>query len=78
MIRFLNMSNKEHHEVCIICVELEKNRLTLAEARRNYTEMASTIDEEHREELEEKLFPPTIYEEYFEYFSMMKGTIGSD
>ena len=64
--------------MCIICVELEKNRLTLAEARRNYSEMKSVIDEEHREELEEKLFPPTIYEEYFEYFSMMKGTNGSD
>lgn len=64
--------------MCIICVELEKNRLTLAEARRNYGEMAESIDEEHREELEEKLFPRSIYEEYFEYFNNRIGTNGSD
>jgi len=65
--------------MCIICVELEKNRLTLLEARRNYGEMVDSIDESHREELEKKLYPDTIYdEEYYEYFNFIKGTNGSD
>ena len=64
--------------MCIICVELEKNKLTLEEARRNYGEMIEVIDDEHKKELEEKLFPRSIYEEYFEYFKFSKGTEGSD
>jgi hypothetical protein len=36
--------------MCLICVEFEMSRLTVAEARRNLREMASSIDEEHIEE----------------------------
>jgi hypothetical protein len=65
--------------MCIICVELEMNRLTLLEARRNYGEMVDSIEESHREELEKKLYPDTIYdEECYEYFNFIKGTSGSD
>ena len=38
--------------MCLICVEFEMSRLTVAEARRNLREMASSIDEEHVEEIE--------------------------
>lgn len=31
--------------MCIICVELEKDKLTIAEARRNLGEMWSCLDE---------------------------------
>ena len=41
--------------MCLICVEFEMSRLTVAEARRNLREMASSIDEEHVEEIEKLL-----------------------
>ena len=41
--------------MCLICVEFEMSRLTVAEARRNLREMASSIDEEHIEEIEKLL-----------------------
>ena len=48
--------------MCIICVDLEREKLTLSEARRNFGEMESSLDPEHREELREKLYPKTIYD----------------
>lgn len=33
--------------MCLICVEFEKNRLTISEARRNLKEMVSTISSQH-------------------------------
>jgi hypothetical protein len=41
--------------MCIICVEFEKQRLTVGEARRNLGEMVSEIDEDHVLEVEEML-----------------------
>ena len=41
--------------MCLICIEFEMSRLTVAEARRNLREMASSIDEEHIEEIERLL-----------------------
>ena len=41
--------------MCLICIEFEMSRLTVAEARRNLREMASSIDEEHVEEIERLL-----------------------
>jgi hypothetical protein len=41
--------------MCLICIEFEMSRLTVAEARRNLREMASSIDEEHLEEIERLL-----------------------
>tara|TARA_Y100000310_G_scaffold296575_1_gene328923 strand:- start:2480 stop:2668 length:189 start_codon:yes stop_codon:yes gene_type:complete len=38
--------------MCIICVELEKDKLTIAEARRNLGEMWSCLDE-HAVEVED-------------------------
>ena len=35
--------------MCIICVELEKDKLTIAEARRNLGEMWSSLDEHAQE-----------------------------
>ena len=37
--------------MCIICVELQKNKLTSLEARSNLREMGSTIKEDHRMEV---------------------------
>ena len=37
--------------MCIICVELQKNKLTSLEARSNLREMGFTIKEDHRMEV---------------------------
>tara|TARA_Y100001938_G_C7934408_1_gene351016 strand:- start:76 stop:264 length:189 start_codon:yes stop_codon:yes gene_type:complete len=37
--------------MCLICVELSKNKLTPLEARRNLGEMMNTIDKNHRLEV---------------------------
>ena len=42
--------------MCIICVEFEKEKLTLGEAVRNYGEMKESLSPEHQKEVEEKLF----------------------
>jgi len=40
--------------MCIICLEIEKNRLTIQEARRNFGEMSVSLGD-HAEEVEEML-----------------------
>ena len=40
--------------MCIICLEMEKNRLTIEEARRNFGEMSISLGD-HAEEVEEML-----------------------
>ena len=42
--------------MCIICVEIAAGRLTAYEARRNVREMASSIPEDHREDLIKAIF----------------------
>jgi len=37
--------------MCIICVDLTKDKLTYKEARRNLSEVGSTIEPEHRIEV---------------------------
>ena len=38
--------------MCIICIEYEMSLLTIREARRNLSEMRSSIDAEHVQEIE--------------------------
>ena len=42
--------------MCIICVDIERNKLTALEARRNMGEMASQISDEHKMELLKKVW----------------------
>tara|TARA_R110000824_G_scaffold171379_5_gene348889 strand:+ start:401 stop:574 length:174 start_codon:yes stop_codon:yes gene_type:complete len=42
--------------MCIICVEIQANRLTTKEAFRNYREMKHSIDEDHQKEILKKLY----------------------
>tara|TARA_R100000008_G_C3551963_1_gene150942 strand:- start:238 stop:450 length:213 start_codon:yes stop_codon:yes gene_type:complete len=37
--------------MCIICVQLSQDKLTPAEARRNFGEMAEVIEDDHRIEV---------------------------
>ena len=41
--------------MCIICVDLAKGKLTPWEAAKNRREMLSQLDEEHLNELDEKI-----------------------
>jgi ATP-dependent Clp protease ATP-binding subunit ClpA len=42
--------------MCIICIDLERERLSTQEAFRNLNEMYDSLDEEHIKEVIEKLF----------------------
>ncbi len=48
--------------MCIICIELDKNRLTPWEAARNRREFLDILDEKHLKQLNDK-----IQEKLFEY-----------
>ena len=41
--------------MCIVCIELEKNKITPLEAQRSLAEMAFDIDLDHFLEVEEKI-----------------------
>ncbi len=42
--------------MCVICVDIEKNKLTSLEARRNMGEIASLLTDEHKIELLKKIW----------------------
>lgn len=42
--------------MCIICIDLERERLSTQEAFRNLNEMYDSLEEEHIKEVVEKLF----------------------
>lgn len=41
--------------MCLICVEFQKERMTLFEARRAFGEMVEGLDKKHAKEVEEML-----------------------
>lgn len=41
--------------MCIICVDFQKNRMTLNDARRAYSEMVEALDPEHAKEVKTML-----------------------
>jgi len=58
--------------MCLICVELTKNKLTSLEARQNLGEMSTTIKKEHMHEI-----LSLIYKKEDEEYESMWAT-GSD
>ena len=42
--------------MCIICVHLSQEKLTLFEAERNLNEMSSKIDEKHFQEVKKNIY----------------------
>ena len=42
--------------MCIICIQLEKDKLTAHEAHRNLSEMKEALPEEHIQEVEEAIY----------------------
>ena len=59
--------------MCIICIDIEKEKLTLKEARRNFREMAVSLGG-HAEEVEEMLSKLEIEESLREYLEHLKET----
>tara|TARA_R100000030_G_scaffold8194_1_gene5588 strand:- start:122 stop:322 length:201 start_codon:yes stop_codon:yes gene_type:complete len=59
--------------MCIICVDIERDKLTLKEARRNFGEMAVSLGE-HAEEVEEMLSKLEIEESLKEYLEYLEET----
>ena len=68
--------------MCIICLEYQKNKLTLKEARHNFSEMVLNIDIEHRQEVEDMLDVAEEVErmeaEYYDPFYDLQWGVGSD
>ena len=60
-------------KMCIICVDIERDKLTLKEARRNFGEMAVSLGE-HAEEVEEMLSKLEIEESLKEYLKYLEAT----
>ncbi len=58
--------------MCLICVELTKNKLTSLEARRNLGEMSTTIKKDHMQDILK-----LIWEKEDEEYESMWAT-GSD
>jgi hypothetical protein len=48
--------------MCIICVELDNNKLSPWEAKRNFAEMRAELEQEHQREVENKI-SDLIFEE---------------
>ena len=42
--------------MCIICIDIEKNKLTPLEALHNFVEMADSMEEEHVEEVSDLIY----------------------
>ena len=55
-IRSLILLENEGLKMCLLCVELTKNKLTSEEARRNLGEMHVDIDKKHILELLKKIW----------------------
>ena len=59
-------------KMCIICIDIERDKLTLKEARRNFGEMAVSLGD-HAEEVEEMLSKLEIEELLREYLEDLEN-----
>lgn len=48
--------------MCMICIDLDKDKLTFKEAWKNYLEMQSCIDAEHKLDLKQKMIYKLVEE----------------
>lgn len=58
--------------MCIICIDIEREALTLREARRNFGEMSESLGD-HAKEVEEMLSKLEIEEMLKEYLEDLKN-----
>ena len=60
--------------MCLICIEFEKEKLTIKEAKRNLTEMRDKLDVYHHREVKQMLFEA----EMEEINEQLRAVFGSD
>ena len=48
--------------MCMICVDLEREKLSFKEAWKNFKEMQSAIEVDHREDVKQKLIDKMVEE----------------
>ena len=58
--------------MCIICVDLQKDKLTWREARRNLNEFSDILDEEHKLEVLKKIWEKEDEDIFESYLFMYK------
>jgi hypothetical protein len=59
--------------MCIICIELDKNKLTPWEARRNLTELIEKVGQDHAIEVDRKISEAIIEEINLSYGATLYG-----
>ena len=59
--------------MCIICIDIEKERLTLKEARRNFGELKSSLDDNHRLEVLKLIWQKEEDENYYNSYNDYEG-----
>ncbi len=59
--------------MCLICVELAKGKLTSLEARRNFRELKSSLDDRHRLEVLELIWKKEEDESYYDSYNNYEG-----
>jgi hypothetical protein len=61
--------------MCIICIDLDKNKISPWEAKRNLTEMVENIGPEHTREVENKISDLIYSQLYINYGDTVHDTI---
>ena len=61
--------------MCIICVDLEKDKLTWKEARRNLSEFSDTLDKDHKLEVLKLIWKKEDEEIIESYLFMYKKNV---
>ena len=59
--------------MCLICVELAKGKLTSSEARRNFGELKSSLDDNHRLEVLKLIWQKEEDENYYNSYNDYEG-----
>jgi|TARA_R110000824_G_scaffold85062_20_gene211696 hypothetical protein len=58
--------------MCLICIELEKNKLSFKEGIRNFQEMKVDLDKEHIKVVQQKLIDKMVEENKKKYEELQK------
>jgi len=48
--------------MCLICVEMDKQRLSFQEAWRNFREMKTNLEDKHKKEVRQKIIDKMVEE----------------
>ena len=62
--------------MCLVCIEYEKEKLTIKEGIKNICEMRESVGEKHYNEVHDKLTDDLLQQELDEYWSHYYETTG--